>query len=346
MPTVDTACRITLSWSLPCRSRRCRDRGCWRATARRGASCCGPSARSRSRSRCRPCTCCSATRPTSAVARDGGLDAARRRAVPLAQPRARALCRFRGVPREPAARQAQEDRAGAALRARGRRHLRDAGGFPDRRTRLGLLPRLLPQHLRGARVDALPHAQVLRTHAVRDAGALGDVRRVARRPAHRLLADRRGPVDRRRIRTLLGRARERLVPALRSLLLPAPRMVRGAALRALRGRRAGRAQDGARAHAAAHAVGALDRRAATSPTRSRPTCEQETGAIETYPDELDDRSPVQGKPASDVRSPPSRHARAADRAPPTQVLLPCSRSSPCRRGSPRARCPDLPSPGP
>ena len=42
--------------------------------------------------------------------------------VPLAQPRARALCRLRRLPRQPAAREAQEDPAGTAPRRRCRRH--------------------------------------------------------------------------------------------------------------------------------------------------------------------------------------------------------------------------------
>ena len=53
---------------------------------------------------------------------------AARRAVPLAEPRARALRRLRRLPRQPAARQAQEDPAGAPPRRRGRRQLRRARG--------------------------------------------------------------------------------------------------------------------------------------------------------------------------------------------------------------------------
>ena len=53
----------------------------------------------------------------------GGLVLAHHRAVPLEQPRAGAVCRLRRLPGQPAARQAQEDPAGAAPRRRRRRHL-------------------------------------------------------------------------------------------------------------------------------------------------------------------------------------------------------------------------------
>ncbi len=62
-----------------------------------------------------------------------------------------------------------------------------------------------------------------------------------------------------RLRPLLGRARARGLPALRSLLLPAAAVVHRARRAALRGRRPGRAQDGARAAARAGAQRALAR---------------------------------------------------------------------------------------
>ena len=59
-----------------------------------------------------------------------------------------------------------------------------------------------------------------------------------------------------------GRGRARQLPAFRRLLLPAARVVHRPRLPPLRRRRAGRAQDGARAHAGADLVGALARASA------------------------------------------------------------------------------------
>ena len=75
--------------------------------------------------------------------------------------------------------------------------------------------------------------------------------------AHRRLADRDRPRAQDRLRPLLGRRRARPLPALRGLLLPAARVVHRQRLPALRRRRAGRAQDGARPAAGADLVGAL-----------------------------------------------------------------------------------------
>ncbi len=58
-----------------------------------------------------------------AAAREAGWSLAHHRAVPLEQPRAGAVCRLRRLPGQPAARQAQEDPAGAAPRRRRRRRL-------------------------------------------------------------------------------------------------------------------------------------------------------------------------------------------------------------------------------
>ncbi len=90
--------------------------------------------------------------------------------VPLEQPRARALRRLRRVPRQPAAREAQEDPAGATSRRRSRRHLHGGDRRGDRQGRLGLLLPLLHPHLPRAPLDALPDARLLRPHG-RDDGA-------------------------------------------------------------------------------------------------------------------------------------------------------------------------------
>ena len=112
----------TRSCSTRCRSRRCRARACWRATPTRPRAAAARRSSSWRASRSsRRRTCCSSTTPTSAAARDAGWMMRSTRAVPLDQPRADAVRRLRRLPRQPAARQAQEDPAGAAPRRRGRR---------------------------------------------------------------------------------------------------------------------------------------------------------------------------------------------------------------------------------
>ena len=63
-------------------------------------------------------------------------------------------------------------------------------GRRDHDGRLGLLLPLLHAHLPRAPLDALPDARLLRPHGRDDGRALADVRRAARRRAHRRLADR------------------------------------------------------------------------------------------------------------------------------------------------------------
>ena len=113
------------------------------------------------------------------------LDDAPGRAVPLAQPPRRGA---RPTPARPSccptptsptswpacsATSARRSRRSAAASARPASRSRrwrargiDAG-------RLGLLPRLLPQHLRRAPLDALPHARLLRAHAGRRCPSTG-----------------------------------------------------------------------------------------------------------------------------------------------------------------------------
>ena len=72
-----------------CRSRRCRARACWRATTpARDAAAAGDAGDRAQAAGCRRRTCCSSTTPTARRCERAGLDDARRRAVPLAQPRA------------------------------------------------------------------------------------------------------------------------------------------------------------------------------------------------------------------------------------------------------------------
>ena len=73
-----------------------------------------------------------------AAAREAGWSMRSTVAVPLAQPRARAVCRLRRLPGQPAAREAQEDPAGAAPRRRRRRQpSRVATGDATSRTTTG-----------------------------------------------------------------------------------------------------------------------------------------------------------------------------------------------------------------
>ena len=149
------------------------------------------------------------------------LDDAPGRAVPLAQPARRragrrdagdahraALRRLRRLPGQPAARQAQEDRAGAPPRRRGRRHVRDAGRRADS-TQADW--DFFHACYRNTYAEHHSTPYLTRDFFARmqagDARALGDVRGLARRPPRRLLADRGRPRHRRRVRPLLGRAR-------------------------------------------------------------------------------------------------------------------------------------------
>ena len=84
------------------------------------------------------------------------------------------LRRLRRLPGQPAAREAQEDRAGAAPRGRRRRQLqRTARRHADRRRGLGLLLPLLHPHLPRPPLDALPHARLLRRDGAHDGGSTG-----------------------------------------------------------------------------------------------------------------------------------------------------------------------------
>ncbi len=86
---------------------------------------------------------------------------------------------FAGLPLQPAAREAQEDPAGAPPGRRSRRHVRGEGRHRDRRGRLGLLLPLLCIDLPGAPLDPVPDARLLRAHATDDGIELAAVHRVA-----------------------------------------------------------------------------------------------------------------------------------------------------------------------
>ena len=99
------------------------------------------------------------------------------------QPRAHAVRRLRRLPRRPAARQAQEDPAGAAPRRRGRRPLQRSRAARRSPRRLGLLLPLLHAHLPRAPLDAVPDARLLRALGGDDGAALAALHRLARRQA-------------------------------------------------------------------------------------------------------------------------------------------------------------------
>ena len=189
MPTSATACATTPSCSARCPSRRCRAAGCWRATPRRAALLLQALRQIAQRGELSSAHLLFMDDADRQAAAERRLDAAPDGAVPLAQPPGRGLCRLRRVPGQPAARQAQEDRAGAAPRGRGRRA----------RSRCTTARRSTP-----ALWDFFHHCYTL-TYAAHhstpyltrdffarmqrdDGAALGDVRRAPRRPARGLLA--------------------------------------------------------------------------------------------------------------------------------------------------------------
>ena len=151
---------------------------------------------------------------------------------------------FADLPRRPAARQAQEDRSGAAQGGRGWRPLHRVARRRDHRRRLGLfLPLLAIVDPCGASFDALPDADFF----ARVAATLPEnwlLRRRKETGGESPVPGRRRPATRPRVRPLLGRDRADRLPALRGLLLPAAGLVHRARLRSLRRRCAGRAQDG------------------------------------------------------------------------------------------------------
>ena len=90
----------------------------------------------RSAASCRRRTCCSWTTPT-ARPRPTRAGCCARRCSSTGSTAGRRLCRLRRVPGQPAARQAQEDRAGTPPRGRSRRHLHGARRRADRQRRCG-----------------------------------------------------------------------------------------------------------------------------------------------------------------------------------------------------------------
>src|SRR5690349_16855410 len=124
---------------------------------------------------------------------------------------------------------------------------------------MGLLLSLLSADLSRAPLHPIPDARLLRACRAVDARQLAAVRRLARRQTHCCLARGDRPTAAQRLRPLLGCCRTRAAPALRSVLLPTASVVHRERLRALRGRRTGRAQDGARPVAGAYRVGPLAR---------------------------------------------------------------------------------------
>ena len=136
---------------------------------------------------------------------------------------------------QPAARQAQEDPAGAAHGGRGRRRrfTRARGRRRSPTRRLGLLLPLLRAHLPRAR-HSTPYltrdffARMARDDG-RSTGCCSSPQRDGERD--RRVADRASTATRgARLRPLLGRARARRLPALRGLLLPAAGLVHRARL--------------------------------------------------------------------------------------------------------------------
>ena len=259
-PTGATASTTTRSCSARSRSRRCPGRACWRTHARAPPA---PAARDRAARARRPGsrrrTCSSSTTPTRRRRARRAGRCARTVQFHWTQPRAR-----RPTPTSPTSSPAcsatsarRSSRSGAASptpaspsRSRPARAIA--------RRRLGLLLPLLHPHLPRASLDALPDARLLRPRRRRrwrEHWLLFTAWRGGERD--RRVADRDRPGAQGRLRPLLGRGRARHLPALRRLLLPAARLVHRQRLPALRGRRAGRAQDGARPAAGADLVGAL-----------------------------------------------------------------------------------------
>ena len=152
-----------------------------------------------------------AARADRAAARRG-IAGAQGRAVPLAQPRAAPYARLRRLPRRARAAEAQEDPRRAPQGARRRRDARAHSRCGDHGGRLGVLLPVLPRHVRGAPLDAVPEPRVLHAPRAVNERQPGARACVPRHDAHR--CEPRHP--RRRdasaaaaVRPLLGRGRGR-----------------------------------------------------------------------------------------------------------------------------------------
>ena len=189
-------------------------------------------------------------------ARGGRVPAAPLDAVSLAQPRRAPVRQLRRLPDDVPLAQPQAGPQGAADRGGARADVPNRDGRRAGRSRLGGAARVLRHQHRPPRWHPLPQRTLLPGGA-RDAGAPGgrDARvsrhRTGRR--HHQLREGRAP-----LRPLLGLPGRLPDAALRALLLPADRARDRAALHAVRGGRAGRAQAEARPHAGVHAQRALD----------------------------------------------------------------------------------------
>ena len=181
-----------------------------------------------------------------------------------------------------------------------RRKVREAGvtlrrvrGADAHRRRLAPVQPLLPAHLRGAPLDALPEPGFLPAHRPRHAAQYPAGDRRARRRAGGVVAG--DPLGGHAVRPLLGRAGTRALPALRDRLLPAAGVLHRA--------------EASPCSKAAPRASTRWRAASCRPRPGRRTgwriprfadaierfLEREAGGIDDYIDELNDRNPFRAR---------------------------------------------------
>ena len=171
--------------------------------------------------------------------------------------RAQTLRRLRRFPHWFAARETQEDPAGASPHRRCRRSLLSTAWSRHSMRGLGLLLLLLLQYVSCTSFDALPDARFLSERPDNHARQLGPVHCSPRWKARRLFAySGRYPAVS-RLWSILGVCRTNPLPPFRGVLLPATPLVHRARLHCFRGGCARRAQDGAWVATASNLVSTL-----------------------------------------------------------------------------------------
>ena len=161
-PTGATGSSTTRSCVDASRSRRCRARACSRARTSIGCSCCARIEQLARSAKLSSAHLLFLDDADQAAAREAGWSMRTHGAVPLDQPRARALRRLRRLPRQPAAREAQEDPAGATPRRRGRRHVQRGDGAQRSPRPTGTSSTAATPSPTARTLDALPDARFLR----------------------------------------------------------------------------------------------------------------------------------------------------------------------------------------
>ena len=142
--------------------------------AHRGAAAARAAAARATAAGCRRRTCCSSTRPTRPARAPTPAGCCAARCSSTGSTARRGLRRLRRLPGQPAARQAQEDPAGAAPRRRGRR--RASAVATARRSRAAdwdFFYRCYTLTYARAPLDALPDPRLLRPHGADDAASTG-----------------------------------------------------------------------------------------------------------------------------------------------------------------------------